>query len=944
MRAWAAAGVLGSILSLVPATSAARRAPCTGRFCVAGTVVPSGSTAVDAIEVRDRTVSIASGCPAVRARVVGGRRFTKVVARWKDSCTGVPGKAILKARLDSEACETLTGRLRGKSAGVAVDVAATRSACYGRLDGRVIVSQSSFADVDTADPEMVGDNDSIATAQEAPLGGTIGGAAFAVSGGDSDVDFFRIELNGRPLDISLSIADPRATDLNLFLVDANGVDIVPPSRRRGAFEHVSTTTETGTAFVVIQPAPTRAPATPLPWTNYVLALGQGRLATGMRIAPEADLVPGELVVRLRETTPLPATGRLQLAASDAELVAGDPRSTTGGLFRLAEVATLGAASAPDLRARTLAAVNAMRRRADVEWAEPNYIYQPLFVPDDEFFAFQWHYPLISLPDAWDITRGSSAVTVAVVDTGLLANHPDIDRARVVPGFDFISDARRARDGNGIDDNPLDNGDRGAGDSSTFHGTHVAGTIGAATNNGTGVAGVDSAAKIMPIRVLGVGGGTEFDIAEGIRFAAGLSNGSGTVPEQRADIISMSLGGPGASEALRAAVQAARAAGVTIVVAAGNANEDAAGFSPAGFPEVVTVSATDLRRLKAPYSNFGAVVDVAAPGGDTSVDRNGDGFADGVLSTVGDDSNGLRYVFKFFQGTSMAAPHVAGVAALMQAAFMASHGGTRFTPDEFDTLLAAGALTDVIGPDDFSGHGLINARKAVEAAGGTTSNAPPSLVAVPASVSFGVDLTAVNALLRNAGGGTLSITGVTKSDDADWLAVTPAATLPADAPVTLALTVDRSPFAPGTRLSAFITVTSTAGEVSVPIIAAVPAAGAGAGGDVGPVYAVLVDTDTFEPVAVSTARAVDGYALRFEAVPPGSYTLVAGTDRNQDGFVGDAGEAFGIFPTTTDPSAVVVPDGGVANVTIPVVEEVSLLAGAGGDRGIGRAPRPIVRRR
>src|SRR6185369_3054342 len=124
-----------------------------------------------------------------------------------------------------------------------------------------------------------------------------------------------------------------------------------------------------------------------------------------------------------------------------------------------------------------------------------------------------------------------------------------------------------------------------GGSSSFHGTHVAGTVGAFSNNGMGVAGVDFAARIMPVRVLGAGGGTNFDIAQGIRFAAGLSNVSNTVPAQRADIINMSLGGPGTSATLQSAIQDARAAGVSIVVAAGNSNEDAAGFVPAAFPEV-----------------------------------------------------------------------------------------------------------------------------------------------------------------------------------------------------------------------------------------------------------------------------------------------------------------------------------------------------------------------
>jgi serine protease len=674
---------------------------------------------------------------------------------------------------------------------------------------------------------------------------------------------------------------------------------------------------------------------PDPWSNYVLAIGQG--TTVARVPPEADFVPGEMIVRFRDATPLVATGYVQLATTEATHAAGDPLGD-GGLFRLARSA---AASAADARAETLAAVKAMRRRADVLWAEPNYVYQPLLVPNDEFFRLQWHYPLISLPEAWDITTGSAGVIVAVIDTGELTNHPDVDPARFVPGFDFIADAKRARDGDGPDPDPFDDGDRTGGDSSSFHGTHVAGTVGALTNNGMGVAGVDFAARIMPVRVLGAGGGTNFDIAQGIRFAAGLSNVSGTVPAERADVINMSLGGPGISETLHTAVQAARAAGVSIIVAAGNDNEDAAGFVPAAFPEVVAVSACDLRREKAPYSNFGAVVDLAAPGGDTTVDRDGDGFADGVLSTAGDDASGtLQFVFKFFQGTSMASPHVAGVVALMQAAFAAANGGAHFGPDQLDALIASGAITDALPPEDafWSGHGLINARKAVEAAGGPPSSAPPSLVAVPASVSFGTDLTAANVLLKNGGSGAVSITGVTKSAGTDFLSVTPSATLPAEAPLTLALALDRGGFAAGTQLTATISVTSSAGDATIRATALVPGGGA-LGGDVGAAYVILVDPSSFETVAQVQTTAATGYPIAFTDVAPGRYILAAGTDRDGDGKIGDPGEAFGVFPDVAAPAPLDVPLTGTVTVSLPVVEQASLLAGA--ERGgLDRRVRPV----
>src|SRR5262249_46494305 len=149
---------------------------------------------------------------------------------------------------------------------------------------------------------------------------------------------------------------------------------------------------------------------------------------------------------------------------------------------------------------------------------------------------------------------------------------------------------------------------------SFHGTHVAGTIAAATNDAIGVAGVTWRTALMPVRVLGVGGGTIFDVAQGVRFAAGLSNVSGTLPAKRARIINLSLTTTGDDPLLRAAVDDATAAGALVVAAAGNTGQD--GFlSPAGFPNVLSVAATDRLGAPAPYSSFGAAVDVAAPGGD-----------------------------------------------------------------------------------------------------------------------------------------------------------------------------------------------------------------------------------------------------------------------------------------------------------------------------------------
>ncbi|MEJ2426892.1 MAG: S8 family serine peptidase, partial [Candidatus Thiodiazotropha sp.] len=238
----------------------------------------------------------------------------------------------------------------------------------------------------------------------------------------------------------------------------------------------------------------------------------------------------------------------------------------------------------------------------------------------------------------DITTGSSDVIVSVIDTGILFGHPDAP-ARLVDGYDFISDPAASGDGDGIDNNPEDNGDKtDAKANSSFHGPHVAGTVAANTNNSIGVAGVAWGVKVMPIRALGKGGGTAYDIAQSILYSAGLANDSGTTPSQRADIINMSLGGGSPNSTSQNAISAARNAGVIIFAASGNENTSVLSY-PASYPGVVSVAAVDTNRERAPYSNYGSAVDIAAPGGNTLVDLNGDGYKDGVLSTLADDSSG-----------------------------------------------------------------------------------------------------------------------------------------------------------------------------------------------------------------------------------------------------------------------------------------------------------------
>lgn len=316
---------------------------------------------------------------------------------------------------------------------------------------------------------------------------------------------------------------------------------------------------------------------------------------------------------------------------------------------------------------TLSALKKSKLAKSTEFIEPNYVYKAVGVPDDPDYSKQWNLRSINIESAWDETKGSG-VTVAVIDTGITTVR-DLKDTKFVKGYDFVNDRVEAEDDSG-------------------HGTHVAGTIAQSTNNGYGVAGVAYEASLMPLKVLGdSGGGTVADIAEAIKFAA--NNG--------ADVINMSLGGPGESHLLQEAIDYAHQKGVVLVAAAGNANQNSASY-PARYPHVIGVAALDSVGEKAPYSNFGAGVDISAPGG---------GSGSGILQETIDPETGGG-VFAAFQGTSMAAPHVAGVAALVKAAGVKE-------PDEVLSVLKQSSRVIKDDTLNYFGAGHLDAAKAVKLA-------------------------------------------------------------------------------------------------------------------------------------------------------------------------------------------------------------------------------------
>lgn len=557
------------------------------------------------------------------------------------------------------------------------------------------------------------------------------------------------------------------------------------------------------------------------------------------------------------------------------------------------------------RARYTVALAATLSGIDgVAYAEPDYRVFPLFDtrPNDTHYNLQWHYEQIQLPAAWDLTQGDNSVIVAVLDTGSTP-HPDLV-AREIQGIDMISSPAIAGDGNGIDNDPTDVGDSGGAQPSSFHGSHVAGTIGASTNNSLGVSGVTWFGQITHVRVLGIGGGSTFDILNGIRWAARLTNVSNQLPAERADVINMSLGGPSFSQATQDAVTAARNAGCVVIAAAGNENSSQPSF-PAAYDDVVSVAAVDFEGNRAPYSNFHATVDIAAPGGDVTTDRNGDGYADGVLSTKPDDTvNPTNFTsYSFYQGTSMAAPHVAGVAALIFAV------APNLTPTEVENFLTSTA-TDrgAPGRDNQYGNGLVNAFAAVQAAIGG-GGVMPVLSLASQTVLFTERTDSAQIGVANVGGGMLDVTSVmaTTSSGGPWLSATAVPVVGGTATNTSAVEVTVSDIGLADGFySGSVDIQSNGGNASLVVTLALGAST----GTVYTVYVLAVDATTFDTVAqdtVQTTSLINAYSLA--DLPAGQYYIVAGTDEDNDNFICDPGEPLcGVYPSLELPSIVTVASG------------------------------------
>lgn len=602
-----------------------------------------------------------------------------------------------------------------------------------------------------------------------------------------------------------------------------------------------------------------------------------------------DFVPGRLVLGRRV-----AAAQLQLPPAPVGLAfTAEERSVSG--FDCVRVATTAAWSGPSARTvngvasrrarrreesrALLAALDNLRGAPGIEWSEPEYLARSLATPNDPGYATdqQWHYDLLNLPAAWDLATGAPTLVLAVVDTGVRTDNVDLN-ANVGPdGYDFVSSISNSGDGDGRDGNPFDQGTF-AGNG--HHGSHVGGTMGARGDNGTQGTGICWDAELMMLRALGTDGiGTTTDIAESIRYAAGLANASGLLPANPAVAINLSLGTSSVSNAIQNAVNAAINAGSIVCAAAGNDGNGQAVLYPAAHAAVIAVAAADFSGDLAFYSNTGPEIDITCSGGSAGLNAAHD-----IWSTVGVGVNGS---LQPLAGTSMACAHATGVVGLLLTQFPG------LTQAETETLLRDTAVdAGAPGFDEGFGHGIVDAAAAVN---DVTADA-----AIPTGeIDFGATGARLVMQVQNVGGGSLDLQSLALTSvqepagqpaNTAWLG----AVIRAD-DSTIDFTADRTGLAAGAWQAQVAIVTNGGTET---LLVAVTVGGPPLT-DVGDITVQLFEDDGTTLAKQFIARFADGYAWQLRGVSRGSYFLRIGVDVDQDGTLGELGEPFGAWPNVAD---------------------------------------------
>lgn len=800
------------------------------------------------------------------------------------------------------------------------------------ISGVISLESRTRVDLDTADDIRVGEsvtNDSRSAAQDLPGTTVTGGYLSASSGryntGTQDVfeyfedrtDIYAVRL--APGDrIALQVFESPDAYFSfgtlppqpvLKLVSSDGsleeaLDVgqsntVPESFPEGGY-FLEVSTSGGAPF------------------RYVLTLADEGAASVMNTRyVEPDFLLGEAIVTFKPSL-MPQTGSEAVARA---MSANQAHSLGGGSWRVrqnsgAPVSAFSAQSSKQSRENTVTWIRELRESPDVAVAEPNYLYhaQQIQTNNDPLYSRQWNHPLINLPLAWQVApEGGLDIGIAVMDTGLFTAtpgtrdnwHPDIDsNVQILNAtMDYVSAELdiddRFGDPDGRDTNPADPGD-GKSQSSNFHGTHVAGIAGSVDGNGEGGIGVAPNSNILPVRVLGKEGfGNSADLIAAVNWAA---------VRNEIDVINLSLGGLGPSQSLEDAIDRAYGAGKLVVAAAGNEGTDEATF-PAAFANVVGVGAVGRSGERAPYSNVGPSVDLVAPGGNAS---SNDGL---IISTWGTDDGG-NFVpgYAGLQGTSMAAPHVAGVYALMKSV------DADMTPDLFFQFLAGGQLTSPPPNRTEYGAGLIDALKAVDAAlDGDTSTI---LAASPSSLQFnGVVNQQEFTFAKYPSNAGITITSVAALPS--WLSIDlgePPVSVNASEPVTVSVDTSGLDESESYRADIEISYTDDSGEPTVsPLTIPVTLQFGGSPEDLdaGRHYVLLVSTDDDrETIAQTVVNAAEGqYQFAFDEVAPGEYFLVAGTDMDNNGLICENGEACAEYPVNGLPEKIVIGGEPLSGVTL-----------------------------
>lgn len=777
----------------------------------------------------------------------------------------------------------------------------------GSISGTIFAALNTLVDVDTrdtAEPDV--DNDSFNTAQPLSANSRLSGVVDA----NDVVDYYQVKLQKNQT-VNVQVADQgdlgfEAIQVQVFK-NTNLDTPVYDQQTRLDLGHLDA------SFVADQDGSYYLKLTAIsPEFRLDNSIGQireqhshGNYSLQIETAIDvADFVAGELIVMMKE----PEGNNLQphmVSQSNFQTQGLSPRMDLGRIkvisltdvrhFMATQNINYSAALDDNRHWQTLQAARILSARDDVLYAEPNWKRYPsaLAPVADPLYVNQWHYDAINLESAWQAmdSRGSAGVTVAVLDTGVLTAHPDLS-PNLIAGYDFIDNDADAND-------PGDNSI--GGQRSSFHGTHVAGTIAAIEGNNAGGTGIAPGVKIMPVRVLGRDGGTSAEIIAGLCFAAQLNSNDSSLCRNvpagtSADIINLSLGGPGFSQTEQTVYNAVMSKGIIVIAAAGNESTSAPSY-PAAYDEVISVSATNRNTELASYSNYGNSIDIAAPGGDFASDE-------GVLSSWGDDISGTtELIYGSLQGTSMAAPHVAGIAALMKSV------KTDLTHREFRSQLIAGNLSQDIGDagrDNQFGYGLIDAHKAVLESLGSTG---PRLLSSVNSVFF--DVSQITRTFTLIGSGTaadgnleaalgnisVEISGADNGSGGTWLSLNKRFGLG-----EYTATVDRGNMAEGSY-EATIKVTSNVEDVLIAVKLQIGNAELTA--NAGVQYVLILDADVeansdgvFESVAGSSALlAKDGqYRYQVTGLAKGRYTVSTGSDLDFDDVICDAGESCGQYPT------------------------------------------------